>query len=217
MRHNNTTILAISQTPNPTRFQKTLGLNDFYFGADDWKFPLGHIQMVGKSDGTQIHGEGLPDFLQWFPNRPFEWLAQHSIDFWLTSEDLPLAQNRIFYDGDRVNLDLTPTNLEAHKRLKQKLRDLCGKLDVHPHLFERSLYLGKDVPIGGTAHQAGTLRFGADPKQSVLDLDCKAHGIDNLYVTDARFFPSIGAVNPTLTIIANALRVGDRIAARLSA
>lgn len=217
MRHNNTTILAISRTPNPTRFQKTLGLNDFYFKADDWNFPLGHIQMVGKSDGTQIHGEGLPDFLQWFPKKPFDWLARHSIDFWLTSEDLPLPQNRIFYDGDRVNLDLAPTNLEAHRRLKRKLRDLSSKLDVHPHLFERSLYLGKDVPIGGTAHQAGTLRFGADPKQSVLDLNCKAHGIDNLYVTDASFFPSIGAVNPTLTIIANALRVGDHIAGRLSA
>jgi choline dehydrogenase-like flavoprotein len=217
MRHNNTTILAISRTPNPTKFQKTLGLNDFYFGADDWEFPLGHIQMVGKSDGVQIHGEGLPDFLQWFPNMPFEWLAQHSIDFWLTSEDLPLQQNRIFYDGDRVNLDLTSTNMEAHERLKQKLRSLCSKLDVHPHLFERSLYLGKNVPIGGTAHQAGTLRFGTDPEQSVLDLNCKAHGIDNLYVTDASFFPSIGAVNPTLTIIANALRVGDHIAERLSA
>jgi choline dehydrogenase-like flavoprotein len=217
MRHNNTTILAISRTPNPTKFQKTLGLNDFYFGADDWEFPLGHIQMVGKSDGVQIHGEGLPGFLQWFPNMPFEWLAQHSIDFWLTSEDLPLPQNRIFYDGERINLDLTPTNSEAHERLKQKLRDLCSKLDVHPHLFERSLYLGKDVPIGGTAHQAGTLRFGTDPTQSVLDINCKAHGIDNLYVTDASFFPSIGAVNPTLTIIANALRVGDHIAARLSA
>ena len=67
--------------------------------------------MVGKSDGVQIHGEGLPNFLQWFPNKPFEWLAQHSIDFWLTSEDLPLAQNRIFYDGDRINLDLTPDQI----------------------------------------------------------------------------------------------------------
>ena len=217
MRHNNATILAISRTPNPTRFQKTLGLNDFYFGSDDWDFPLGHIQMVGKSDGVQIHGEGLPDFLQWFPDMPFEWLAQHSIDFWLTSEDLPLAQNRIFYDGDRVNLDLTPTNMEAHKRLKQKLRELCSKLDVHPHLFERSLYLGKDVPIGGTAHQAGTLRFGVDPVKSVLDLNCKAHQIENLFVTDASFFPSIGAVNPTLTIIANSLRVGDYLAKLLSA
>jgi choline dehydrogenase-like flavoprotein len=93
---------------------------------------------------------------------------------------------------------------------------LCDKLELHPHLFERSLYLGQDVPIGGTAHQAGTLKFGIDPHASVLDLDCRAHGIDNLYVTDASFFPSIGAVNPTLTIIANALRVGDHIAGRLS-
>jgi len=215
MRHNNATILAISKTPNPTKFQKTLGLNDFYFGASDWDYPLGHIQMVGKSDGVQIRGEGLPEFLQWFPQKPFDWIATHSLDFWLTSEDLPLPQNRIYYNGGRVTLDLTPTNMEAHRRLKQKLRDLCGKLDIHPHLFERSLYLGKDVPIGGTAHQAGTLRFGRDPAQSVLDINCKAHSLDNLYVTDASFFPSIGAVNPTLTIIANALRVGDHIAERL--
>jgi choline dehydrogenase-like flavoprotein len=215
MRHNNSTVLAISKTPNPTRFQKTLGLNDFYFGADDWDYPLGHIQMVGKSDGAQIHGEGLPSFLQWLPEKPFDWLATHSVDFWLTSEDLPRPQNRIFYKDGRVHLDLTESNLEGLKRLKEKLRQLCDKVDIHPHLFERTLYLGKDIPIGGTAHQAGTLRFGADPATSVLDIDCRAHGIDNLYVTDASFFPSIGAVNPTLTIIANALRVADRISRRL--
>ena len=161
MRHNNSVVMAISRTPNPTKFQKTLGLNDFYFGSDDWDYPLGHIQMVGKSDGVQIRGEGLPDFLQWFPEKPFDWIAQHSLDFWLTSEDLPLPQNRIFYDGERVMLDLTETNMEAHRRLKEKLRDLCGKLDIHPHLFDRSLYLGQNVPIGGTAHQAGTMRFGS--------------------------------------------------------
>jgi choline dehydrogenase-like flavoprotein len=81
-------------------------------------------------------------------------------------------------------------------------------------LLERHLYFGKDIPIGGTAHQAGTARFGTDPATSVLDLDCKAHELDNLYLADASFFPSIGAVNPTLTIIANALRVADRIAAK---
>jgi choline dehydrogenase-like flavoprotein len=215
MRHNNSVVLAISRTENDTKFQKTLGLNDFYFGADDWPHPLGHIQMVGKSDGVQIRGDGLPGFLQWFPEKPFDWIASHSLDFWLTSEDLPLRENRIFYDGDRITLDLTQTNVEAHQRLRQKLRDLCDRLDIHPHLFDRSLYLGQNVPIGGTAHQAGTLRFGSDPAQSVLDLNCRAHGIDNLYVTDASFFPSIGAVNPTLTIIANALRVGEHIADRL--
>ena len=215
MRHNNATVLAISRSPNPTLFQKTLGLNDFYFGADDWDYPLGHIQMVGKSDANQIRGEGLPQMLQWFPNKPFEWIAGHALDFWLTSEDLPLSENRVCYQNGRVMLDLKETNMEGHHRLKEKLRQLVGKLDAHPHLFERSLFLGKDVPIGGTAHQAGTLRFGTDPATSVLDVACKAHELDNLYVTDASFFPSIGAVNPTLTIIANALRVADRIVERL--
>lgn len=215
MRHNNSTVLAISRTPNPTRFQKTLGLNDFYFGADDWDYPLGHIQMVGKSHGVQIRGEGLPAALQWLPETPFDWLARHSLDFWLTSEDLPRPENRVHYESGRVRLDLAQTNLEGHRRLKQKLREICAKLDVHPHLIPRTLYLGKDVPIGGTAHQAGTLRFGIDPSTSVLDVNCRAHELDNLYVTDASFFPSIGAVNPTLTIIANALRVADHIIARI--
>jgi choline dehydrogenase-like flavoprotein len=215
MRHNNSVVLAISHTPNPTRFQKTLGLNDFYFGADDWPYPLGHIQMVGKSDGVLIRGEAGSELLRLFPEKPFDWFAAHSLDFWLTSEDLPRPDNRIYYDGGRVILDLAPSSMEGHRRLRQKLQDLCNKLEIHPHLFDRSLYLGQNVPIGGTAHQAGTMRFGTDPAQSVLDLDCKAHELDNLYVTDASFFPSIGAVNPTLTIIANALRVGDHIAKRL--
>ncbi|MCK5930868.1 MAG: GMC family oxidoreductase [Fulvimarina manganoxydans] len=221
MRHNNATVLAISRTPNPTEFQKTLGLNDFYHAhdkspANPREFPLGHIQMVGKSDGTQIEAEGLPEMLHWLPQKPFDWIARHSIDFWLTSEDLPIADNRIYYRNGQVHLDLAPTNMEAHEILRETLRQICDKVDIHPHLLDQKLYLGKNTPIGGTAHQAGTLRFGEDPETSVLDLDCRAHGLDNLYVTDASFFPSIGAVNPTLTIIANALRVADRIAERLN-
>ena len=216
MRHHNSAVLAISRTPNPTKFQKTLGLNDFYFGSDDWDFPLGHIQMVGKSDGVQIKGEGLPEILQWFPDQPFDWIALHSLDFWLMSEDLPRRENRIYYDGERVVLDLSSSNMQGHRRLRRKLQELLDKIGVHPQLFDRKLYLGKDVPIGGTAHQAGTLVFGEDAATSVLDLNCKAHELDNLYVTDASFFPSIGAVNPTLTIIANALRVAEHIIARLN-
>jgi choline dehydrogenase-like flavoprotein len=221
MRHDNAAVLAISKEPNPTQFQKTLGLNDFYYGNDrspknEWEFPLGHIQMVGKSDGTQIEAEGLPGFLQWLPTRPFSWIAEHSVDFWLTSEDLPKPENRIFYRENRVYLDLAETNTEGHRRLRAKLTSMLESLDMQPHLFSRSLYLGKDTPIGGTAHQAGTMRFGTDPSSSVLDLNCRAHGVDNLYVADASFFPSIAAVNPTLTIIANALRVADVIARRMT-
>jgi choline dehydrogenase-like flavoprotein len=216
MRHNNSALMAVSRRPNDTVFQKTLGLNDFYFGADDWEYPLGHIQMLGKSHGDQLRAEELPELLTRLPDTPFEVLARHSVDFWLTSEDLPHADNRIMLERDgRVVLNIVERNMEAHRRLRAKLQGLLEAIDAHPHLVERSLYLGKDIPIGGTAHQAGTMRFGPDPTSSVLDLDCKAHELDNLYVADASFFVSIGAVNPTLTIIANALRVADHLATRL--
>ena len=139
------------------------------------------------------------------------------MNFWLQSEDLPRPENRISYDGEKVVLAITEGNQLAARGLKRKLESLLGVIGAHPVLLERSLYLGKDIPISGTAHQAGTCRFGTNPQTSVLDLDCKAHQVDNLYVTDASFFPSIGAVNPTLTIIANALRVADHIKTRLGA
>ena len=139
------------------------------------------------------------------------------MDFWLSSEDLPRGDNRIYYDGERVVLDLKENNMEAHHRLRKKLQQMLSAVGAHPLLLERTLYLGKEIPIGGTAHQAGTARFGLDPASSVLDASCKAHELDNLYLVDASFFPSIGAVNPTLTIIANALRVADIVAGRLGA
>ena len=215
MRHNMSVLMALSREPNPTVFQKTLAVSDYYFGSKDWEFPLGLIQMCATSHGEQIRGEAVPGWLDWLPEMPFEKMAQHSMDFWLQSEDLPYADNRIRYDGDRVVLEITERNMEAANRLKRKLEGLLSGIGAHPVLLERKLYLGKDIPISGTAHQAGTCRFGTDPASSVLDLDCKAHELDNLYLADASFFPSIGAVNPTLTIIANALRVADRIGERL--
>jgi choline dehydrogenase-like flavoprotein len=215
MRHNNSAFMAISRRINPTKFQKTLGLNDFYFGAKDWEYPLGHIQMLGKSHGESIRAEAGA-WTSWMPQMPFDVMARHAVDFWLTSEDLPHPDNRIMYDRDgRVVLDLTERNMEGHKRLQAKLEEMLQAMDLHSPLLPRSLYLGKEIPIGGTAHQAGTIRFGRDPKTSGLDLNCKAHDLDNLYVVDASFFVSIGAVNPSLTIIANALRVGDHLLERL--
>ena len=216
MRHEMSVQMALLKQPNPTIFQKTLALSDYYFGADDWDYPLGLIQMCAKSHADQIRGETLPAWIEdWLPAMPFEKMAEHALDFWLQTEDLPSPDNRIYYDGKRVVLDVTQTNVEAAARLKAKLRGLLGVAGAHPVLLERRLYFGKDIPISGTAHQAGTMRFGTDARSSVLDLDCRAHELDNLYVADASFFPSIGAVNPTLTIIANALRLADRIAERL--
>jgi choline dehydrogenase-like flavoprotein len=215
MRHNQSVLMALTREPNDTVFQKTLAVSDYYFGADDWGFPLGLIQMCATSHAAQIRGEALPSWLEWLPDMPFEQMARHSLDFWLSSEDLPRPENRISYDGERIVLALTENNMEAHRRLRKKLESILGVVGVRPMLLERSLYFGKGIPIGGTAHQAGTARFGANPATSVLDVDCKAHELDNLYLADASFFPSIGAVNPTLTIIANSLRVADIIAGRL--
>jgi choline dehydrogenase-like flavoprotein len=215
MRHNNSAFMAISKQPNPTVFQKTLGLNDFYFRSDDWEYPLGGIQMLGKTDGEMLKGEA-PGWAVWKPEFALDYMAEHSIDFWVQSEDLPHADNRVSVSAKgEITLDIHETNVEGHHRLIAKLKGMLKDLGLHDHLMSRSLYLGKNIPIGGTAHQAGTTRFGRDAKTSALDLNCKAHDLDNLYVVDASFFVSIAAVNPSLTIIANALRVGDHLLERL--
>ena len=215
MRHNMSVLMAVMPELNDTVFQKTLAFSDYYFHGEDWDYPLGLVQMCASSHSDQIRGEALPQWLEWLPEMPFEEIARHSMDFWLQAEDLPHPENRIYYRDGKVHLDLTPTNAEALPRLERKLKDVLNRAGHNAIFLHRSLYLGKNIPVSGTAHQAGTARFGTDPATSVLDLDCKAHELDNLYIADASFFPSIGAVNPTLTIIANALRVADRIAERL--
>jgi choline dehydrogenase-like flavoprotein len=218
MRHNNVALMAVSEEPNPTRFQKTLAMNDWYLGADDWEFPLGGIQMLGKSDDEQIHAQAPRWAGRISPDLPFEVLAHHAVDFWLCGEDLPLPDSRVTLDRDgaiHLNID-EKNNVEGVKHLRRKLDGMLKDLGLHQHhLLDRSLYLHKSMPIGATAHQAGTVRFGTDPAASALDPMCKAHDVDNLYVVDTSFFPSIGAVNPSLTAIANALRVGDHLLERL--
>jgi choline dehydrogenase-like flavoprotein len=218
MRHEMSIVMAVMKEANDTVFQKTLALSDFYFDGqdEDWRWPMGLIQMCATSHADQIKGEAPAGWLMaHLPDLPFEQIARHSMDFWLQAEDLPNPENRVYYQGGQVHLDLKETNEEALDRLKAKLRDILSKIGWPAVLLERSLYLGKDIPLAGTAHQAGTCRFGTDPKTSVLNLDCRAHEVDNLYITDASFFPSIGAVNPTLTIIANALRVADLLKDRI--
>ena len=212
MFHNSAALVALSKGENNTRFQKTLALNDFYFGADDYDFPLGNIQMIGKSHGAMFR-EAAPRLV---PGFTLELMARHAIDFWLTTEDLPDPDNRVTLNSEgRIVLSYKFNNLEPARRLMAKLKYLLAHMDCHPHLVPNELYLGKSIPIAGVGHQAGTCRFGVDSATSVLDVNCKAHELDNLYVVDTSFFPSIGAGNPSLTAMANALRVGDHLLERL--
>jgi choline dehydrogenase-like flavoprotein len=216
MGHINSILLAISRTPNPSVFKKTLALNDFYFGdpSGDFAFPMGHISFVGKLDAITL-GAGAPAIA---PGFTLELMAKHSLDFWLTSEDLPHPDNRVTLDRDgKIVLSYTPNNEEGHRQLIKKLKGLLNHLDCHEHLIPRNLFVGQRIPLAGVAHQNGTIRFGSDPKTSALNVNCRAHDVDNLYVVDASFFPSCGAVNPALTIIANALRVGDHLLQRMGA
>jgi choline dehydrogenase-like flavoprotein len=215
MFHTSQAVLAISRQPNPTHYQKTLGLNDFYFGMEGFDFPVGSIQMVGKSQAPMYRGEKPIETLL-APTWVLDKLADHAVDFWLMTEDLPRAENRITVDGKgNITLAYKGTNQDASDRLYNKLKSMLGLLDMHEHLIPRQLYLKNDIGVAGVAHQSGTCRFGRDPQTSVLDTNCKAHELDNLYVVDTSFFPSIGAVNPALTAMANALRVGDHLLERL--
>lgn len=220
MGHVNSVLMALSKCPNPTIFQKTLSINDFYFGSPEWPYPMGHISFVGKLDGQTLKA-GAPRIA---PGWTLDLMANHSLDFWLTSEDLPDPENRVTLDSQGgIVLSYVPNNEEGHRRLIAKLKELMHqqrKCQEHGHecyqgLFARNLFVGQRIPLAGVAHQVGTVRFGHDPRSSALDVNCKAHDVDNLYVVDGSFFVSSGAVNPALTIMANALRVGDHLLERL--
>jgi choline dehydrogenase-like flavoprotein len=217
MFHNCKAVVAMSKEENDTVFQKTLGINDFYFGAEDYDFPVGNIQMIGKSNAEAMKGEE-PKLTKLAPHFSLAETAKHVVDFWLTTEDLPLPENRVTLDGDgNVHLAYRSTNDDEASRLYQELKKILNHTGMaEHHVLDKNFYMHMSIPIAGCAHQAGTARFGTDPKTSVLDTNCKAHEVDNLYVVDTSFFPSIGAVNPALTAMANAIRVGEHLVERLN-
>ncbi|MBS0620101.1 MAG: GMC family oxidoreductase [Verrucomicrobia bacterium] len=206
MCHINTAMLAICRESNTSHYEKTFGLNDFYFGSPEWNYPMGHIQLLGNPKKAMLR-EGAPG---WTPDLILEKMADHAVGWWICSEDLPDLNNRVTLNakGEIVLRHQTRCD-EGHRRLVEKLKEMLKKMD--DTWLPSSLFLAMRIPIEGVAHQVGTCRFGTDPKTSVLDLHCKAHEIDNLYVVDGSFFPSCGALNPALTIIANALRVADHL------
>jgi choline dehydrogenase-like flavoprotein len=216
MKHQNGAIIGVSLKSNPTVFQKTLAINDFYWGDEDFDYPMGHVQLLGKVNADMIAQES-PSVLgvSFQERRSFEAIATHSVDWWLTAEDLPDPNNRVTLRSDSIELSYTENNTEAYNRLLSRWTKVLKMIGCGEKIIPCSFYFRKKIPLQGVAHQCGTCRFGEDPITSVLDLNCRTHDIDNLYVVDGSFFRSSAAVNPTLTIIANALRVGDRIIERL--
>jgi choline dehydrogenase-like flavoprotein len=174
--------------------------------------------MIGKSQAEMFRGE-KPIETKLAPEWALGDVAEHAVDFWLSTEDLPMPDNRVTLDRDaNVRLAYKGSNPTASKRLYHQLKSMLGNLGMHPdHLLPRFAYMKSDIPVAGVAHQAGTCRMGNDPMTSVVNADCRAHEVDNLYVVDTSVFPSIGAVNPALTAMANALRVGDHLLGRMGA
>jgi choline dehydrogenase-like flavoprotein len=201
MSHNNSVLMALSPwRMNPTRFQKTLALDDFYNSGPEGGKPLGHIQMRGKVK-PQMLGRGKNAGLRLF-NRA---IADRSVDLWVMSEDLGIPENRIVIDDqERIHLLRRGTNTEAHEALLDQARSIMKRSGYPICIVDRR---------GNRAiqHQCGTIRFGNDPRAAVLDPWCKAYDLENLYVMDASFFPTSGAVNPSLTIVAQVLRAAEHL------
>src|SRR6478672_1303934 len=167
MFHNSQAVLALSHDENPTVFQKTLGVNDFYLAGNGHEYPLGNIQMVGKSQAPMFRGE-RPGETRLAPHWSLERIAKHAVDFWLSTEDLPRPENRVSVDGDgKLTLAYTATNEKPKQELYEQLHSMLAKLRMEPgHLFHRFAYMKNEIPVAGVAHQAGTCRMGADPATS---------------------------------------------------
>jgi len=202
MVHNNTALMAVNPfRVNPTTFQKTMSVNDYYFrGEEGYRFPLGNLQLLGKLQAGMLTANQ-----RWVPKPILGALAHRSVDWWVMSEDLPDPQNRVTLGaGGRIEVRFRPNNLRAHNRLIRAATRMLRKAGYPIVLVQR-------MGIETNSHQCGMIRFGTDPTKSVLDPFCRSHDVPNLFVVDSSFFPSSAAVNPALTIAAQALRVADHM------
>ncbi|SDJ08160.1 GMC family oxidoreductase [Salipiger marinus] len=202
MAHNNTAMMAVHPfRKNGVTFQKSLAINDFYLANDVRPYPLGNIQGLGKLQGGMLTAS-VPFIPEWLMDR----FAERSVDWWLMSEDLPDPDNRITLDSDgTIRVNYTANNLKAHRELVKHWSGVMRSLGY-------PIILTQKMDITVSMHQCGTARFGTDPATSVLDANCKAWDLDNLYVVDASFLPSSTGFNPSLTIVAQAIRTAEHIA-----
>jgi choline dehydrogenase-like flavoprotein len=197
---------------NNDDFQKTVAINDFYLAGPGRPYPLGQIQSQGRTHPLMAKVVGDTwryRGIQWkhIPLWAYDAWVARAVDWLAMTEDLPRPENRVTLAPDgRIRLTYRPNNVRAHSRLVDELRRVLKRLGYwSPKVFAYS------TGPRNTTHQCGTMRFGVDPKTSVLDPFCRTHDVSNLFVVDASFFPSSAAVNPGLTIIAQALRAADHI------
>ncbi len=201
LSHNNSVILALAPwRKNPTNFQKTLAVHDFYNGGSRSGKPLGSIQLRGKVKPAMLRRKTNP-ILRFFAHA----IAERSVDLWVMTEDLPHPDNRVTVDEEgRIRLTRTPTNTTAHAQILKKAKRMMRRAGYPICIVDKR-------GVSAIQHQCGTVRFGNDPKTSALNEWCRAHDLSNLWVIDASFFPSSGAVNPSLTILAQSLRAARHL------
>ncbi len=221
MKHRMTSIVQLTTSTNSGKFSRSVSLNDFYWGDHDrdYDYPMGHIYNAGGLLQDVIFAESPPllsVLAKVLPGAGIKQLAMRSIGWWAQTEVLPSVDNRVYWENGKLRLAFTPHNAEAHDRLVFRWIETLQKMEKTTVGIQRSgIHPRAEVPIQVVAHQCGTCRMGTDPKTAVLDLYCRAHELDNLYVVDSSFFPSCGSVSPALTVIANALRIGEHISDRL--
>src|SRR5215217_3511154 len=203
MAHNPTAVMAVSPKRTEVSYQKTFGVNDYYFGMPGYEKPMGNLQMLGKLQAGMLTAS-----IPYVPRRVMDAVARRAFDWYVMSEDLPDTENRVLLDGRTIRLIYRQNNMRPHRRLVREVGRIMRGLGS-------PLILSKWLGLQTTSHQCGTVRFGNDPATSVLEPYCRAWELDNFYVVDGGFFPSSAAVNPALTIAAQALRVGDHLKERL--
>jgi len=200
MVHDSTFVVAVNPfRRNTTAWQKTLGVNDFYESGPGRKYPLGNVQMLGKLAGPMLRmgARIVPIWL-------LDLVSKRTVDLYLTTEDLPRKDNGVKLSSGRILIFWTPTNMSAHRTFVRKMKSILRKAG-YPFV------LTKRMGIETNSHQCGTAVAGHDPESSVLNAECRTHDVENLYIADSSFFPSSAALNPALTIAANALRIAPTI------
>jgi choline dehydrogenase-like flavoprotein len=219
-RNFETAVVSIHLEVNHANFQKTLFVNDFYWGEPNFPYAMGMVQNMGNVLADMFPAETPPlmaPLIKLVPYYERHLLAERSIGWYLQTEDLPDPNNRIRVVGDKIHVDYRVNNIVARDRLLHRWTSILQSIPGSAKkVLPFSIYPRTHIPERAVAHQCNTsCRFGTNPKTSVLDLNCRTHNVNNLHVVDSSFFPSNSGVNPTSTVMANALHIGDFLTAEL--